>query len=288
MVHDAQRGVAVLDLVHNDAKRAHIVNILKVDVLAAHLVPDAVDVLGPAIDLGLDSGCRQFLLKAPHGGLNESLALRALFVEHARNALVGLGFKIAEGEILQLPLHLPDAQAVGQWRVDQLAFTRHFIAQRARPVAQEAQRLDTASQAQHDHADVIYHGQQHLAQNLGLRLHLGSTFAAAGPRRRTGQRTQAAQALEPVDEARHRVAKAGFQDVGRILDMIPCRKQQGRAANIDIKVERGSDQCHAHSVLEHRFRRAQNPVTIGVTGELKRRLDMRLCLWQQAGLQQGE
>ena len=47
-----------------------------------------------------------------------ALAARALVVEQARDALVGVGFELAEREVLQFPLQLPDAEPVGERRVD--------------------------------------------------------------------------------------------------------------------------------------------------------------------------
>jgi hypothetical protein len=53
-MHDAQHRVAVLHLVHQHAQGAHVVDLREIQALGAHLVVDAVDVLGPAIHLGLD------------------------------------------------------------------------------------------------------------------------------------------------------------------------------------------------------------------------------------------
>ena len=46
------------------------------------------------------------------------LALDALLVEHLRDLLVQLGLEVAERQVLQLPLELPDAEPVGERRVD--------------------------------------------------------------------------------------------------------------------------------------------------------------------------
>jgi hypothetical protein len=288
VMHDAQRGVAVLDLVDDDAQRAHVVDLLEVDVLAAHLVPDAVDVFRPTIHLGLDARRRQFLSEAAHGGFDEVLALRALFVEHARDALVGLGFEVAEGQVFELPFHLPDAEAVGQRRVDQLAFARHLVAQRPRPVAQKAQGLHPAGQAQHDHADVIHHGEQHLAQDLGLRLHVRHALAAARAGCRARQRTQPAQAPEAFDQPGHRVAKADFQSFGGVLKMVAGGKQQGGTAHFGIEVQRGGDQRHADGVLPRRLAAAQQGFTIGRACQLVGGRDACRLVRRKPRLQPGQ
>ena len=59
VVHDAERGVAVLHVVDEHAHRAHVVKRFEADALALHLVVDAVDVLRPAADFGRDARARE-------------------------------------------------------------------------------------------------------------------------------------------------------------------------------------------------------------------------------------
>ncbi len=51
-MHHAERGVAVGDRLDHDAYRAYVEQLLERELLALHLAPDAVDVLGPAVDRG--------------------------------------------------------------------------------------------------------------------------------------------------------------------------------------------------------------------------------------------
>ena len=55
-VHDAQRRVAVADLVDEQADGVDVVDLAELRALALHLLPDAVDVLRAALELGLDAG----------------------------------------------------------------------------------------------------------------------------------------------------------------------------------------------------------------------------------------
>ena len=59
MMDDAERGVAVLDVVDQDPHGADVVQAVDARLLAAHLVPDAVDVLRPAGDLRAHAGRRE-------------------------------------------------------------------------------------------------------------------------------------------------------------------------------------------------------------------------------------
>ncbi len=117
-MHHAQRGIAGGDVVDHHAHRTDVIQLVERQTLLLHLPPDAVDVLWTAADHGLDALrdqlARQHLLDV----LDVTLAGDAGFVHLPRNATVGLRFQVAERQVLQLPLQLPDAQAVGQWRVD--------------------------------------------------------------------------------------------------------------------------------------------------------------------------
>src|SRR5258708_34104366 len=55
-VHQAERGVAIGRGVDHDAHGAHVKHLLESEVLALHPAPDAVDVLRPPVNFGLDSG----------------------------------------------------------------------------------------------------------------------------------------------------------------------------------------------------------------------------------------
>src|SRR5690606_28147055 len=93
---------------------AQVVEFADRHVLLPHLLPDAVDVLGPAGDLRVDALRSQGLVQLRLDLLDVALAAGAVVVEQRRDATVGLGLQVAEREVLQLPLELPDAEPVGQ------------------------------------------------------------------------------------------------------------------------------------------------------------------------------
>src|SRR3569833_1985554 len=89
-VHDTERRVAVAHLVHQHAHRAHIVDLAVVDVLAAHLAPDAVDVFGATGDLGLDAGPRERVGERLHELIDVALALDAALLQLARDLFINI------------------------------------------------------------------------------------------------------------------------------------------------------------------------------------------------------
>ncbi len=256
-MNDAQRRVTVAHLGNDDAQGAHVIDFLEVEILGAHLVPDAVDVLGPAVHLGLDAGLAHLVLQAGNGRLDEAFALDALLVELPGDALVGLRFDEAEGQVLDFPFHLPDTEAIGQRRIDFQALPRQVAPRRRVVVGEPAQRLRPRRQAQQHDANVVGHGQQHLAQNFRLRLEVRAPRRRPGalprplPARRLGQRSQALEPIQVVHQGRHRRAELRCQLVGPIRQVVAHRKQQRRQPRIGIEILARQLQRHAHRVRQN-------------------------------------
>ena len=168
-MHIGQRLIAIRDRLHDDAQPSDVVHLLEAQRLAAHLLDDAVDVLGTAMHRGLDALGLQARLELRAQLLDPTLAFGALLVEHARDLPVGVGLGETERQVLQLPLDLPDAQAVGQRREHLQGFTRQAGRHRQLAGRVVAQGLQARSQAQHHDAQVARKRQQHLADVFGLR-----------------------------------------------------------------------------------------------------------------------
>ena len=118
LMDHTERGIAVLDVIYQNAKRPHVINLGKIEPLGAHLVVDAVDVLRTTVDFSVHAELGNFLAQAFYRLFDEALPLHTALVEHLRDALVGLRFEKPERQILELPLQLPDAEPVGQRCVD--------------------------------------------------------------------------------------------------------------------------------------------------------------------------
>src|SRR6186713_435755 len=110
MMDDAERCIAVLDVVDEDAHRANVVERFDAGLLPAHLVPDAVDVLGPAPHLGADAGRSKLALQPPDHVFDVPLPVDPSLIEELRDRLVRLRLERAQRKILELPLELPDAE----------------------------------------------------------------------------------------------------------------------------------------------------------------------------------
>jgi hypothetical protein len=173
LVQARQHGVAVLLGLDDDAQRAQVEHALEAQALALHLFPDAVEVLGPALHLGVQTQALQLGQQRGACLVHAQFTLQALLVQRAGQRVVGLGFEEAEGQVFQLPLDLPDAQPVGQ-RGEHLArLQRHLGGHRLLAGGEPAQGLQARGQAQQHHAQVAAEGQQHLAHALDLLALLG-------------------------------------------------------------------------------------------------------------------
>ena len=170
-MHDAEGGVAVGHVLDEDAEGEQVVDLVErlgLAAVAPGLLVDRVDVLGAAGDLGPDPGVVELRAEAGRHVLDVALAGEAGGVETGGDLLVALGLEEAEGEVLELPLDLPDAKA-GRERGENL----HRLAGDAALLlggegVQRAHVVQPVAELDEDHAHVGGHGEQHLAEVLGL------------------------------------------------------------------------------------------------------------------------
>jgi hypothetical protein len=76
--------------------------------------------------------------------------------------------------------------------------------------------------------------------------------------------------VQPRHQSGHRIAKADFQPLVAVLDVVAGGEQKGRDARVDIEVQGRHDQRHAEGVLQDRFPGAENLLTIGVARQHQR------------------
>ncbi len=117
-VHDTERGVTVPRLVNEDPYRLDIEYLVEMDVLALHLSPDAVDVLGSAADFRLDPRSRERTVQSLLDLLDMAFPVDPPAIEQRGNPVVRLGIQVTQRQVLELPLDLPDTQSVGQRSID--------------------------------------------------------------------------------------------------------------------------------------------------------------------------
>ena len=175
-------------------------------------------------------------------------AMRARLVELARDVRVVGWLQKAKRQILQLPLDLPDAQAIGQRREHLLGFQRQRGRARLLGRGVPAQRLQARRQAQQHHAQVARESQQHLAHPLGLLL--AALGLDGGLARRALHRDQLARVL---DQAGVGVAERIAHDFFRTLQKVGGVDQVRGGAQRRHRTDRLQDAGHTVGMGQRRF-----------------------------------
>ena len=102
--------------------------------------------------------------------LDVALAALAPGVEQLGQLAEALGLERLEGEVLELPLHLPDPEPLGERRVDLHRLAGDALLLLRRQAVQRAHVVEPVGELDEDDPDVLGHRQQHLADVLGLLL----------------------------------------------------------------------------------------------------------------------
>ena len=166
VVDEAQRVITLGHILEDDAHGVNIVDLLEILILHVHLAVDAVDALDAVADGGfLDAVFRQML---GNGVADRVQELVAVLVQQVADGLVAHGVQVVQAAVLQLLLDIADAQAVGNGGVDLHRFQGLIAALLLRPGVAGAHIMQPVAQFNDHHADVLTHGQQHLAQVFGL------------------------------------------------------------------------------------------------------------------------
>ena len=136
--------------------------------------------------------------------------------------LIDLRPREAERQVLELPLHLPDTEAVRERRVELERFRGVDLRVIRRVHHKPAQRLQTARETKEHDPEVAAHREQHLSQLLGLGR--GIRFLVA----RTGLFGELHQTLQIGAELEHLAAETLLNPLLRILQIILHGGEIGR------------------------------------------------------------
>ena len=273
-MHDTQRGVAVTHLGHQHPHRAHVVYLAELQALALHLPPDGIDVLGPAADVGLDTGGGEFVAQLLHDIGDVLLAIQPPLVQQGRDLLVLLGLQVTEGQVLQLPLDMTDAQAVGQGCIDVGHLASHPVAAFFGGVLDRTDGAGALGQLDQGHAHVVDHGHQHAPQVVDLGL--AAQHHGLARIETLADRRHAQHAFDQLGHHRPEMLRGRLQ--GR-LALAHRPVDDGRDQAVLIQLEIGQDLGHLQPSMETGG--ALRPGVLDLAGILLRRAG------EAAGIQQG-
>ncbi|MCY1492451.1 hypothetical protein D9M68_262570 [compost metagenome] len=179
--------------------------------------------------------------------------------------------QVAEGQVLQLPLDVADAEAVGERRVDVEDFAGDAVALLLVGVLHRADGAGALGQLDQCDAHVVDHRHQHLAQVLHLRLgaeHHGLPRVETGADRRHAQ-----HALDQLGDHRTEALLHGFQlDLAFAHAAVDHRGHQGFLVELEVRQDFGDFQTglEAGGPLRPGVFRTAAGLLLGLAGEFAR------------------
>ena len=117
-MHDAERGIGVLQARGDDAKRQVVVELRDVDPLAVELLVDRVEALHTEADFGLDAGFAEVVLEPRPDRLRGVLTELELLLDLRLEGRELVRVEVEEGQILEVALHPRHPQAMGDGSVE--------------------------------------------------------------------------------------------------------------------------------------------------------------------------
>ena len=240
-VGDAQGGITVSYLVDDHAQGVQVIDVaefLALGRILLDLVVYRVDALGPAVHVRAQAIVGQLRLE-PVGHVGHvGLALGSPGRQHAGNLAVFAFVQMAESQVVQLPLELPDAQAMGQRRVDVQGFLGDAPPLVFGERVQRAHVVQPVREFDEHHADVLGHGHQHLAQAFGVQIFRGRSAVGF----RAGRAVVHARQLgNAVHQPGHVRAEAGLQFGYFDAAVLQHIVEQGCDDGVGVQVKTGKD-----------------------------------------------
>ena len=144
----------VIRTVDDEADREHVEDAFERDLLLDHLGPDGVGGLGADLQLVLDAGFRKLHLQGLDELRHQLFPVLLGSLQLVGDEAVLLRFRVAEVDVLHLPLHVVQAQLVRQRDVQHQGFQDLPLAVRLRKDGERAHHLQAVRQLEDGHARV--------------------------------------------------------------------------------------------------------------------------------------
>ena len=168
--------------------------------------------------------------------------------------VVGDGIDILERQVFQFAADLAHAQPVRDGRVDVQGFARDLLLPLRRQELQRAHVVQAVGQLDEDDADVVHHGQHHLAHVLGLRF-----FG--------GREVDLADLGDALDDVRHLLAELGLDLVDGYRGVLDRVVQQSGGDGRGVELHLGQ-QVATSADAPGKARLTRAPALCDVRGEI--------------------
>ena len=250
-MQQAQCLVALRDVVHEDAERHDVGELLERDVLGLHLAPDRVGRLLPALDLRIESAVLQRLDQLGLDLGNQPFAALAQIAQARLHRTPAVRIEFGERQLLELALDLFHADARRERRIELHGLAGDALApRRLLDVVQGAHVVQAVGELHEQNPDVRRHREHQLAQVLGFLGALGLDF-------------QPRQLGHAVDQARDVLAEQARDLVARRVGILEGVVQQPGNDRGRIEFHLGQDAGHLDGMGEIRI--AGGPELVAVS-----------------------
>ena len=188
-------AVALIDFLlavarsEDDADGQDVVDLLKGDVLALHLLPDAVRALDAGFEFVVHAHPVERLADGRCEVVDGIVALHLRAFEVVEHELIVVGMLVFEGKVFQFGLDAVEPETVGKGREDVEGFAHNLVLLGGQHGRKCAHVVKAVGNLDEDDADVVAHGEENLLERLCLHRgavakeatrHLGDAFHDVG------------------------------------------------------------------------------------------------------------
>ena len=159
-MHDTKYCIAILHGTRDHAHGIEVINLVYGDALLQQLLVDAVEALNAAFDAG---GNARFLELVSKNVLDAGKKLFPPRLNRLADLVVGDRVEIAEAEVLEFAANFAHPKAVRNWTVNVECFFRDFLLAVWLKMLERAHVVQTVGKLDENDANVIDHGEHHLA-----------------------------------------------------------------------------------------------------------------------------
>ena len=273
-MHHADRRVAIVDGLYQHADAHQVEDLVEVVTTHGHLLVDRPVVLRPSHHLGGDAVGGKLSLQHVGDLPQRPVAGRRVVRDHAHNLLVLLRLQDGESQVFQLPLHTRHAQAVRQRGDDVERFLRLLRLLLRRQKAHGPHVVQAISHLDHQHARILRHRHDHLAD--GLRL---------------GRRAERdlVQLGHAVDQFGHLGPEIAGEVVEGVVGVLHRVVQQRRHQRGGVHANFGADGRHRERVRDVRIPRfTENPLVQALRSGIRAVEQFRVSLGVEFAVQRQQ
>ena len=172
LMDDTQGSIAVLHGLNHDTHCEQIIYLVQSLVLVHHLFIDTEEMLHTSAHRGLNARILHVALDLVHDFLDKGLSCILAEGHLLHQVVIYIRLKELKGQIVQFNLNLGNTQSVSDGSIDLHGFPGFFLLLLRLPVLTGPHVVETVRQLDDNDADVLCHGQKHLAQVVRLDFHL--------------------------------------------------------------------------------------------------------------------